>query len=221
MIRVKPQPEPAEFEALVRQPGRAFLEKVPKPDSKQFSRHRYWSEISRELFDAYDAICAYSCHWIPGDTGFKTVEHFRPKSKYPNHAYEWSNYRLVCGLLNGRKREHEDVLDPFKIEDGWFVLDFPSLLIKPAKGLEAGVRAQVIATRDRLKLNIDENCVEARRHWIEEYCRPENRDFGFLRRNAPFIAREIERQKLADKLPEIMAFDFSSDAQETQARGRE
>ena len=56
------------------------------------------------------------------------VDHFYPKSVRPDMAYEWSNFRLASLKLNCRKREFQDVLDPFTIEPGWFCLSFPSLL---------------------------------------------------------------------------------------------
>lgn len=211
MIRVELQPEPDEFEALVRQPGRTFLEEVPKPTSRQWSHRSYWRKrkISLALHDAYGGICAYSCHWIPYDTGGRSVEHFRPKTLYPGEAYEWRNYRLVCSTLNGRKGDHEDVLDPFTVRDGCFVLDFPSLLVKPARGLDDDLRGKVIATRKRLKLNDDESCVRARQRYVRLYCDYYRRGtvlLDFLRDEAPFIARQIEQQGLVDTLPEIMGF---------------
>src|SRR5687768_8864587 len=103
MIRVTAQREPSEFNFLVHEPIRKFLTRYPKPTSKQFSSHCYWKRILAALHSAYSGICAYSCHWIPYDTGADTVEHFRSKNKYPNDAYKWINYRLVCSTLNGRK----------------------------------------------------------------------------------------------------------------------
>src|ERR1700722_20351165 len=96
MIRVIAQPEPQVFDEEVRRPGRRFLRKNPNPTSKEFASHSYWRSILSLLHEAYDGICAYSCHWIPYDTGADTVEHFQSKSNYPRRAYEWVNYRLVC-----------------------------------------------------------------------------------------------------------------------------
>lgn len=207
MIRVAKQEPPDDFETRVRQPGQIFLGKSPHPKSKQWSNRPYWRRISGALHTAYGGIFAYSCHWIPYDTGADTVEHFKPKSKYPHHAYEWSNYRLVCSTLNGRKGDHEDVLDPFTIQDEWFVLEFPSLLVKPAPDLAGDLRAKVIATRRRLKLNDDESCVKARLRYVRLYCSFHCQGIiplDYLHAEAPFIAREIERQGLVDSLPEIM-----------------
>ena len=133
MIHVDPQPEPPTFDQLVRQPGRKFLKSCPNPKGNQW--RAYWRKIARDLHTAYSGICAYSCHFIQYDTGWRTVEHFKPKDDYKSDAYEWGNYRLVCGVLNGRKGKGE-VLDPFRVHNGWFIMDFPSLLVKPAPKFE-------------------------------------------------------------------------------------
>jgi hypothetical protein len=110
MIRVQLQPEPPEFDQAVRQPGMAYLKRHPNPTSNQWKSHSYWRKIIPQLRKSYREICAYCCHWIPPDTGSNTVEHFHPKDKYPKQAYEWDNYRLISGTLNGRKGTREDVL---------------------------------------------------------------------------------------------------------------
>ena len=51
-------------------------------------------------------------YWIPPVTGGRSVEHFAPKKKHRDFAYEWDNHRLVCSVMNSRKRDFEDVLDP-------------------------------------------------------------------------------------------------------------
>jgi hypothetical protein len=170
---------------------------------RDYSKHAYWRRALKQLHGSYSGICAYTCHWIPFDTGFSTVEHFRPKETTPRLAYEWSNYRLVCGTLNGRKGSHGDVLDPFLVEDGWFVLDFPSLLVKPASGLSAQRRRRVERTISRLKLNDDETCVQARFRWVMDY-RNDLIAWPALQRDAPFIAAELVRQGLQGSIATIM-----------------
>lgn len=209
MIQVLERPEPLEFDAEVRTPGSEFLAKTPKPTRKQFNSHDYWRRILPQLYQSYDKICAFSCHWIPPDTGFRTVEHFKSKMKNPGDAYEWKNYRLVAGALNGRKGEHTDVLDPFKIEDGWFVINFPSMLVEPSDELSPKRRGQVEATISRLKLNDDGSCVSARLTWIQEYCNildggDEQHAYDFLMRYAPFVGKELERQGLRGRIPTLL-----------------
>jgi hypothetical protein len=205
MMRVDPKPEPAVFENRVRRKGQRYLSRVPSPTTKQWTKHAYWTDVKFELYEAYHGICNFACHWIPPDTGSITVEHYRPKAKYPADAYEWVNYRLMCGTLNGRKCDYEDVLDPFEITNGMFVLDFPSLLVKPSKDLNAGLQAQVKATIDRLKLNDEGTCIKARARYVKYYCRREV-DFAYLKIEAPFIAFELERQGLVAEIMAIMVY---------------
>ena len=88
MIHVEPQPEPKKFDVLVRRPGHKYLTSKPTLNSKEWERHSYWRKILPELHSSYRGICAYSCHWIPYDTGADTVEHFLPKDRHPQQAYE-------------------------------------------------------------------------------------------------------------------------------------
>lgn len=174
----------------------------PNPTAKQWRSRNYWIRVKGELYQAYDQICAYSCHWIPADTGATSFEHFHPKEKYPNQAYEWSNYRLVCGTLNGRKGTKE-ILDPFEIEDYWFEMEFPSLLVRPSQTLNKNEWESVSETIGILGLNDEATCWQSRFVYVREFCE-QHVSFSFLKRKAPFIAREIERQQLVDNIGKVM-----------------
>jgi hypothetical protein len=193
LIPVVQQPEPTNFDAKVRIPGTAFLNTHADDDKIDFTNAAYWKRISLYFSRSYGSVCAYTCHWIPLDVGSETIEHFRPKKLFPELAYEWSNYRLVCGRMNGRKREFEDVLDPFALEAETFHLTFPSLLIAPNPAKLAAIFNQAEATIKRLKLN-DERSVLARSHWVEVYCQLGS--LPHLTRHAPFIAYELSRQNI-------------------------
>ncbi len=207
MIPVEEQSEPDTFHDRVREPGLAFLKQYPNPTSRQFKRRNYWRRAGRDLYDAYSAICAYSCHWIPTDTGSDTIEHFVPKSTEPSQAYEWRNYRLVCGRLNGRKGAKQDVLDPFKIVPETFVLDFPSLLVKPGQAAEeAQLQAVVEKTIRRLGLNHYETTHRARLGYVRAYCEKAV-SLGFLETHAPFIAAELKRQGLVNSIAVVMGLE--------------
>lgn len=212
MIRVIDQPEPPDFNDRVRIPGRQFLVATPQPSASEWRTHRYWNRVSDALYQTYGQICAYSCHWIPPDTGFRTCEHFVPKDAQPDMAYEWRNYRLVCGVLNGRKGTRQ-VVDPFLIQDGWFVIDFPSLMVKPAVGMAADRATAVNDTIVILGLNDEGTCVPARLEWLRSYCQVWHAGGGpaaiqHLRRFAPFLAKEIVRQRLEDRICGMMDFRF-------------
>ena len=139
MIPVTPQPEYPEFEGQVRQPGLTFLRGNPDPSDKDFRRRNYWSRAAKKLHEAYLGCCAYTTLHLC-DTG--SVDHFLPKTKYPHLAYEWDNYRLARQKINARKSNTEEVVDPFTVQIGWFVLDLPSCLIRPGDGPRSRVKKE-------------------------------------------------------------------------------
>lgn len=125
-----------------------------------------------------------------------TVDHFVAiTSSELGQAYEWDNYRLACSLMNSRKREFPDVLDPFKIEDGWFVLNLGNFQVEPAEGLDPTLRLRVCDTIQRLGLDSPEYKSMCRRYF-EFYWKPKGRPIpiSFLEEQAPFLAREMLRQ---------------------------
>ncbi len=194
MIPIKMQPEPSHFYEKVQKKGEKFL--AQHPEAKGSALEAYWRSIIPDLYTAYSKICAYSCHWIPEDTGWNTVEHFRPKDLYPEEAYCWANYRLVCGRLNGRKGIHEDVLDPFTLQEGWFTIHFPSLQLIPGRHLAKDDVQKVKQTIDRLNLN-DATCIDSRKGWLESYLL-KRCNIQLLEERAPFLAKELNRQELTD-----------------------
>ena len=127
-------------------------------------------------------------------TGSRTVDHFAPKSKHPDLAYEWSNYRLVCGTMNARKNHFEDVLDPFEVENGWFQLEFSFFQVVSKSDLESAERAEVQATIDRLRLN-DNDCRQMRSRYYDDFIGGDI-SFDYLARCSPFVAMEMKRQRL-------------------------
>ena len=204
MIRVEEKKEPATFTTTVGRPGARFLAAIPQPTSKDWGHHDYWRRAAEELCDAYDGICAYTCQKIEMVTGSRTVEHFVPKDVEPRLAYAWNNFRLVCGRMNSRKGTHQDVVDPFRLENGVFAIDFPSLQVYPRDGLPEPVAALAASTIHRLKLN-DDLCIQGRHSYIDPYCRGLY-GLEYLAQVAPFIHREIVRQNLdGPRICEVMS----------------
>ena len=185
MIHIDPQPEPPAFDASVRQPGLRALadgkEKLPP----------YWRACLPDLHERYQGICAYLCVHIPRGTGARTVDHVAPKSKRRDRAYEWDNYRLVSSLMNARKRDFEDVLDPFEIQDGWFVLELSFIQVMLSPTLDNATRARVQSTIDRLGLN-DQECIAARSLYYQPYVEGQL-TADLLAEWSPFVAREALR----------------------------
>ncbi len=202
-------PNPAKFDREVRQPGLRFLARAVRPIASDKWKPT-WRKAIPDLRRVYSDICAYTGFWIPPATGAATVDHFRPKVTFNDSdeaflAYEWTNFRLACALANSNKGDEEDVIDPFEVENGWFIIDFVTLRVEPAPHLPSDLRERVIATISRLKLNDDQKYFDERISYLEEYAFTNS--FDFLRRRAPFIAFELERQGLIEEIKTIWSVE--------------
>ncbi len=219
MIRVPRAPAPADFEARVAGPGRRALQELlgdpaaptrrgPKrkrtygsindiPPSELEKTH-YWTRALPDMKRAYGYTCAYLAMKIHPATGAATIDHFIPKERDPGRAYDWDNFRLSTGLINAYKDTHQDVLDPFEVEDGWFTLNLLSFKVLPNSQLDTTMRERVRVTIDeRLRLNEPTFC-EARRVYHDRYHglgdSLEPWPLSWLETECPFVARELRRQ---------------------------
>ncbi len=194
MIRVKLAGEPANFDLKVRQKGLAYLKTLPRNKVPDFRYRSYWRAAIDDMREAYGGICAYTAMEIHDITGAQSVEHFESKSKHPKLAYEWTNFRYVCGRMNGRKGAHEDVVDPFTMPDMLFHLDFPSLKMEVNSRHEKKWGDLGRATIKRLQLN-DWRSVKSRRSLISLVL-ARKVPLAYLSETAPFLYRELDRQEL-------------------------
>ena len=154
----------------------------------------YWRESLDDLLEAYHRICSYLCLYISRGTGARSVDHMIAKSAAWDRAYEWDNYRLACSLMNARKGQAASVLDPFDVENGWFVLELIAFQVLPGEGLDDPTAAAAADTIERLRLN-DEECCSARAEYAEEYW-SEEITIDYVRRHAPFVESELRRQNM-------------------------
>lgn len=211
MIHVQPQPEPADFDARVRQPGLSALGELvgeppaikrPGPRRKQIAQRiedlghddlpPLWRHCLPQLAEAYQRICAYFGLHVESITGSDTVDHYVPKSLDVRQAYEWANYRFACARMNARKGVVAQVLDPFEVEDGWFQLELVRFQLIPAPDLASELAARIETTIQLLGLN-DEECKQTRARWYEDY-QAGHVSLPYVERRFPLLARELHRQ---------------------------
>ncbi len=211
MIPVSAAPEPPSFRQTVRLPGvsaireltgKSPLARRPGPKRKPIaSRPRdiparkfppYWVECLPDLMNSYNSTCAYSCFRIHEVTGSRSVDHFAAKSQRWDKVYRWSNYRLAASLLNSRKNDFADVLDPFEIQAGWFQLELAGFQVLPNRNEAAGVQTSIQQTIDRLQLNdsllLGRRSSDAETYWNQD-C-----SLAALQKESPFVAFELKRQ---------------------------
>jgi 5-methylcytosine-specific restriction endonuclease McrA len=219
MIPVTPAPEPGDFDDKVRQPGLSALAECvgkpptitrPGPKRKQLVHKKKpvtriedippnklppkWRDALGDMLEAYDRVCAYACIYIDEVTGVGTIDHWIPKSKDRRQAYEWSNFRLACSMMNSRKGIHTNLADPFTIGPDWFEIDFISFDIVPGSKLAPALVTKVENTIEEFGLN-EYECRTHRERHAEMYYKGEI-EFSALKRFTPFLARELRRQDL-------------------------
>lgn len=198
MRHVDRQGPPADFEENVRKKGLRHLRRkgiaLNRPLPPDADITPYWRACLDDLYLCYGGICAYLAVFFERTTGGASVDHFVAKSKLAGLAYEWTNYRLACSTMNSRKRDYEDVLDPFDVVNGWFRLELISGRVYPAPDQPDDVKMRVEETIDRLGLDDPGNREMRARHYLEYRQGFYNEEF--LRRRSPFVWFEAERQGL-------------------------
>ena len=190
-----PQPEPPEFDVLVRKPGNAHVLKQ-KASGQPLRFDPFWGRIYDHFHAAYGGRCAYTCFYQPERA---TIDHFRPKQDFPELAYEWSNYRLCSPRTNQFKGRRSDLLDPFLITRRLFVLNLRGCLIQAADGLEIDLRDAVQRTITALRLNDDDYLVQRRIELIAAFAEGHVTQ-EYVGMMNPFIFDEITRQGLWDSI---------------------
>ena len=209
MIRVELAPEPAGFDAAVRQPGLSAIAELvgepplvvrPGPRRAKIAERRelipsakfpdFWTGAIKDLLREYHRRCAYICCYIEPVTGTPTVDHMVPKSRAWDRVYEWDNYRLACHLMNTRKNDLASILDPFEVQNNWFELELVDFQVKPRKVFGARLHKRV---EDTLRILNQPDCCGLRGGYVEEYW-GWHIDLDYLTRRAPFVAMELRRQ---------------------------
>lgn len=198
MIPVAAQPEPAAFNAEVRQKGLAHLNKkgfpLDQPLPPKANIEPYWRACLTDLHKTHGGVCAYLGVFFERVMGGGSVDHFIAKSANAGLAYEWSNYRLACSTMNSRKREYSDVLDPFFLAHDLFRLQLSTGHIYPNPDLDVVPMRLVEETIERLGLD-DPQCRELRARWYQDYLE-HHLPTNYLKDKSPFVWFEANRQGL-------------------------
>lgn len=86
-------------------------EKIPLNIKNSMWVHYRHQDIKEKLFASSHQKCAF-CEAKPAESGNIEVEHFKPKSLYPELAFEWDNFLPVCRKCNDSKSNHDTGIEP-------------------------------------------------------------------------------------------------------------
>lgn len=210
MLPLQCAPEPHSFDAKVRKKGLSaideFVGRKPRvnhsgPRRKKLAKREseipadafppYWRDALDDLLTAYHRRCAFLGLYLEHATGNSSVDHMLPKSRAWKHVYEWCNYRLCAASVNAAKRDGVGIVDPFECKEGWFLLELVAFQVTRGPKAPAGRSTEFDSTL--VLLNSDEAC-RAREEYVKDY-QDGSIDLRYLERRAPFVARELRRQR--------------------------
>jgi hypothetical protein len=190
MINVPRAEEPPEFDARCRQPGTAWLNAhQPQPNGKQprpTGNDCYWNLFRADVESEFCSRCGYYAMYIHDGE----IDHFVPWNQNHQFGFEWTNLRFIDARLNKRKGA-APLLDPFNVQDGWFEVKIPSLVLFITSALtDPTIRRLAENTVERLDLKRGRKALQMRAVAYEDYRR--NDDITMLERKAPLVARAVD-----------------------------
>ena len=116
----------------------------------------YWRKYLNDLERVFCGLCAYCEESCKGE-----VDHFRPKSRFPELVYTWSNWLFACHDCNqakGGKWPTEGYVDPCATSErarpeSYFEFDVLTAELLPREGLSQSRRNRAQKTISDLRLN--------------------------------------------------------------------
>ena len=115
IFRKRPETTPGPLQRNAGRWTRELLAARSKKQKKRISNRYRHPEVKSALVDLFDGKCAY-CESKITHIEYGHIEHYRPKSTFPEKTFEWSNLLLACGVCNGTA--HKGGNFPGEDEDG-------------------------------------------------------------------------------------------------------
>lgn len=165
-----------------------WVDRGPEPDGLEAVRSRYtprwvdhyrggigprpnddgWREFHDDVGRVFFEMCGYCEEFCRGE-----VDHFRPKSRFPEKVYQWSNWVFACHSCNMSKLNNwppAGYVDPCASSrparpENFFDFDTLTGEIIPNAGLSPARRGKAIRMIDDLRLN-DTYHLMKRRDWL-------------------------------------------------------
>ncbi len=149
-----------------RQQNPKYLFRWPQRDCYQAVRN--------QLLAMTQAHCAF-CDGLLGTESCETVEHFRPKSRFTDLAYQWDNLFPCCNRCQSQKREQfEDGL--LKLDEAdysfnsYFMVNYKTGEIEPSPHATSPMQERAKVTLNIYGLNLSPRN-SARKRELEHYHR--------------------------------------------------
>jgi len=129
---------------------------IPTQEREALAVHYRHKQIQETLSISSHGKCAF-CECHPAEGGYLQVEHFQPKSIYPDTTFEWKNLLPACGPCNISKSDHdtavEPLLNPYDADPtDYFDFEGISVLAKIGKNYEVSRRTIEVCSLEGIRL---------------------------------------------------------------------
>lgn len=120
--------------------------KIPEKEKQKLTSFYRNDDVRQALVKSSNGKCAF-CECIPSEGGNVEIEHFKPKSIYPNLTFEWLNFLPSCRKCNGAKDSHdtglEAIVNPYDL-DPKDIFYFDDIEIKASDGVNKEISEKTI-----------------------------------------------------------------------------
>ncbi len=134
MMKFERPPQPSFLQENYKKWGKAYKAKRDKNSSAVFQWRKYARKgVNQHLLEALEpsakSHCAFCDGYPLGTFARQTLEHFRPKSLFPELAYNWWNLFVCCDICQASKGEEFDAkllkpdLEDYQF-DRYFILNY-------------------------------------------------------------------------------------------------
>lgn len=113
MMKIERTKSPQSLKENSKKWGREYKENLGINIGYSFHWHNRYDEIERALFDMADNHCSF-CDIQPLKASGATIEHFRPKKKFPLLAYVWANLFYACSNCQKKGKRFDLTCKPLK-----------------------------------------------------------------------------------------------------------
>lgn len=152
--------------------GKQWKKRRIENKQASFHWHRRGDELRDKLCEMTQEHCSFcDAYSLPGDIE-PTIEHFKPKSKFPLEAYKWQNLFISCRYCQGKNdRFDERLLKPDEIDyefDKYFDIDFFKGILKPNEDASEKDQERAKITIEYYGLNKNSK-PQRRKKWLKHF----------------------------------------------------
>lgn len=123
MIKVERTSSPECLKQNYKEWGRQLKKSWNANPNYSFHWHSCYDEIAEALFSMTDNHCSF-CDIQPLKQSGATIEHFRPKRKFPKLAYAWVNLFYSCTNCQKKRDEFDSKCKPLKPDRINYAFDY-------------------------------------------------------------------------------------------------